>query len=87
MRTVWSDDITDHYAETLRLWRDRFNSAVPALEPKGYDRRFQRLWNIYLAFSEAGFRERRIRDLQLLFAKAPAPATRPSQLEAEPALA
>ena len=87
MRTVWSDDITDHYAETLRLWRERFNSAVPTLEPKGYDRRFQRLWNIYLAFSEAGFRERRIRDLQLLFAKAPARATRTSQLEAEPALA
>ena len=87
MRTVWSDDITDHYAETLRLWRERFNDAVPALEPKGYDRRFQRLWNIYLAFSEAGFRERRIRDLQLLFAKAPTRATGPSQLEAEPALA
>ena len=42
----------------------------PELEPKGYDRRFQRLWNIYLAFSEAGFRERRIRDLQLLVREA-----------------
>jgi cyclopropane-fatty-acyl-phospholipid synthase len=69
MRPAWSDDITDHYARTLALWRERFNAAVPELEPLGYDRRFQRLWNFYLAFSEAGFRERRIRDLQLLYAK------------------
>jgi cyclopropane-fatty-acyl-phospholipid synthase len=87
MRPVWSDDITDDYAETLRLWRERFNRAVPSLEPKGYDRRFQRTWNIYLAFSEAGFRERRIRDLQLLFAKPPVDPTRSGQLAAEPALA
>ena len=35
----------------------------------GYDDRFRRLWRFYLAFSEAGFRERRIRDLQMVFAK------------------
>ncbi len=87
MRAAWSDDITDDYAETLRLWRERFNRAAPALEPKGYDRRFQRLWNIYLAFSEAGFRERRIRDLQLLFAKQPASTTRSPRIAAEPAVA
>ena len=87
MSAVWSDDITDDYAETLRLWRERFNRAVPALEARGYDRRFQRLWNIYLAFSEAGFRERRIRDLQLLFAKPPASPARSRQLATEPALA
>jgi len=69
MTPIWSDDITHHYAETLRLWRQSFNDAAPKLEPLGYDDRFQRLWNFYLAFSEGGFRERRIRDLQLLFAK------------------
>ena len=88
MRPAWSDDLTDHYATTLALWRERFNAAVPELEAKGYDRRFQRLWNFYLAFSEAGFRERRIRDLQLLFAK-PEARVEPSApaAEAEPALA
>ena len=35
----------------------------------GYDERFRRLWNLYLAYCEAGFRERRIRDVQLLLAK------------------
>ena len=35
----------------------------------GYDRRFRRLWELYLAISEAGFREARIMDVQMLFAK------------------
>ncbi|MDQ3572609.1 MAG: cyclopropane-fatty-acyl-phospholipid synthase family protein [Actinomycetota bacterium] len=69
MSPIWADDITEHYAATLRLWRQAFNNAAPTLEPLGYDDRFQRMWNFYLAFSEGGFRERRIRDLQLLFAK------------------
>ena len=69
MRPRWSDDITPHYAETLRIWRERFNDAVPGLARSGYDERFQRLWNFYLAFCEGGFRERRIRDVQLSFAK------------------
>ncbi len=72
---VWVDDITEHYPVTLRLWRERFAEAAPALEPLGYDERFRRLWSFYLAFSEAGFRERRIRDLQMVFAK---PGARPT---------
>ena len=54
---------------TLAIWRDRFNDAWPTLRAHGYDERFSRLWNFYLAFSEGGFRERRIRDLQLVLAK------------------
>jgi cyclopropane-fatty-acyl-phospholipid synthase len=69
LRTVWLDDISAHYARTLEIWRRRFNEAWAALRQRGYDERFRRLWNFYLASSEAGFRERRIRDLQLLFAK------------------
>jgi cyclopropane-fatty-acyl-phospholipid synthase len=69
MRTIWLDDITAHYAETLRIWRHRFNAAWQDLRGRGYDERFRRLWNFYLASSEGGFREHRIRDLQLLFAK------------------
>jgi len=84
MRRAWSDEITEHYALTLKLWRERFNAAVPRLEPAGYDRRFQRLWNFYLGSSEAGFRERRIRDLQLLFAK-PEATIDPIADAAEPA--
>lgn len=47
-----------HYAETLRLWRERFDNRGAELESLGFDARFRRLWQFYLAYSEAGFRSR-----------------------------
>ncbi|GAB2534727.1 class I SAM-dependent methyltransferase [Nocardia heshunensis] len=47
-----------HYAETLRLWRERFDSRAPEVAALGFDATFRRLWQFYLAYSEAGFRSR-----------------------------
>jgi cyclopropane-fatty-acyl-phospholipid synthase len=69
MRTVWLDDISSSYVLTLRHWRKRFVAAAAELEERGYDERFRRLWELWLALSEAGFREARIADVQLLAAK------------------
>lgn len=69
MRQVWADDITAHYPLTLVAWRERFLGAWDRLRSRGYDERFRRLWTFYLSSSEAGFRERRIGDVQALFAK------------------
>jgi len=69
MREVWIDDITEHYPPTLATWRERFFAAWERLRGLGYDERFRRLWEFYLSSSEAGFRERRIGDVQVLFAK------------------
>lgn len=69
MRQVWVDDITAHYPLTLAAWRGRFFGAWDRLRGDGYDERFRRLWDFYLSSSEAGFRERRIGDVQALFAK------------------
>jgi cyclopropane-fatty-acyl-phospholipid synthase len=69
MREVWIDDITEHYPPTLATWRQRFFAAWDRLHGHGYDERFRRLWDFYLSSSEAGFRERRIGDVQVLFAK------------------
>jgi cyclopropane-fatty-acyl-phospholipid synthase len=44
-----------HYANTLRHWRRRFNENYPSLDPRRYDARFRRMWNFYLAGSEAAF--------------------------------
>jgi cyclopropane-fatty-acyl-phospholipid synthase len=76
MRTVWMEDITDHYPRTLAAWRERFWAAWESLRRKGYDERFRRLWTFYLSSSEAGFRERRIGDVQMLLAK---PQWRPGE--------
>ena len=66
---AWIYDITEHYPPTLATWRGRFFDAWERLRGLGYDERFRRLWDFYLSSSEAGFRERRIGDVQLLFAK------------------
>jgi cyclopropane-fatty-acyl-phospholipid synthase len=45
------------YAETLRLWRERFDSAVAAGRlPAGFDSAFVELWRYYLMYCEGGFR-------------------------------
>jgi cyclopropane-fatty-acyl-phospholipid synthase len=86
MRTIAAHDITAHYAETLRHWRSRFAGRRQEVAALGYHERFARLWELYLAYSEAGFRERRIRDVQVLLAKphwrAEAPAIADRALEA-----
>ncbi|MCV7177577.1 class I SAM-dependent methyltransferase [Mycolicibacterium sphagni] len=56
LRTVDMMSLRDHYAETLRLWRQRFNERRDALDTLGFDAVFARMWNLYLAYSEAGFR-------------------------------
>lgn len=55
----WQDqsDFGPDYAETLRIWRARFDRAVEqGALPKGFDARFVKLWRFYLAYCEAGFR-------------------------------
>jgi len=69
LRTVALEDISASYVLTLREWRARFEAATERLEELGYDERFRRTWGFYLAFSEAGFAETRIRNVQILFAK------------------
>jgi cyclopropane-fatty-acyl-phospholipid synthase len=41
---------------TLREWRRRFLAAADAVGQLGSGPAFQRTWNLYLAYSEAGFR-------------------------------
>jgi cyclopropane-fatty-acyl-phospholipid synthase len=69
LRMVDLEDITPHYAETLRRWRANLDERWDELASLGYDERFRRLWTMYLCFCEAGFTERRIADVQVVLAK------------------
>lgn len=69
LRFIGLEDISAHYVPTLRAWRANLERSAEELTRRGYDRRFQRLWRFYLAYCEAGFAERRIRDVQVLLAK------------------
>jgi cyclopropane-fatty-acyl-phospholipid synthase len=46
----------DSYARTLAVWRERFLAAWPEIKRLGFDDRFRRMWEYYLCYCEAGFR-------------------------------
>ena len=48
--------LREHYAETVRLWRERFLQRRKTLAHIGFDEVFARMWELYLADREAGFR-------------------------------
>lgn len=58
------------YAQTLNLWQQSFNGNTERLAQLGYNADFQRLWQFYFAYCEAGFREGAI-DLLQFEAKKP----------------
>lgn len=62
-------DITEHYAETLRRWRQQFHENLDEVVKLGYDDVFIRMWNYYLCYCEAGFEERHIGCVQAAFHK------------------
>ncbi|MFJ7244403.1 class I SAM-dependent methyltransferase [Kitasatospora sp. NPDC098652] len=55
LRVAACDSFGPHYAETLRLWRERFTARAEQVDALGFDQVFRRMWELYLAYSEAGF--------------------------------
>ncbi len=62
-------DFGHSYALTLQAWRERFMARLPQVRAQGFDERFLRMWEFYLAYCEGGFRERSIGVAHLLLAK------------------
>ncbi len=67
LRLTHFEDITPHYAETLRRWRERFRAARERVAALGYPDSFQRTWDFYLAYCEGAFRERSNSVAQIVF--------------------
>ena len=70
-----AEDIGTHYARTLAVWRKRFQDAVNEVRELGFDGRFIRMWDYYLAYCEGAFLERHVGDFQLLLTKNHNPKT------------
>ncbi|MFC5577272.1 class I SAM-dependent methyltransferase [Lysobacter niabensis] len=66
---VHLEDFGASYARTLNAWRVRFLDRLPDVQAQGFDERFVRMWEFYLAYCEGGFRERSIGVAHLLFSK------------------
>jgi len=69
MRMLDYEDMTEHYAETLRHWRRSFMGCLEDVGSQGFDEYFIRLWHFYLCYCEAAFAERRCQSVQMMFAK------------------
>ncbi len=63
------ENIGPHYATTLRCWLDNFMTNRDKIAALGYDEKFLRLWEYYLCYCEAGFRERYLGNVHLLMHK------------------
>jgi cyclopropane-fatty-acyl-phospholipid synthase len=57
-----------HYAETLKIWRERFLARVEDIV-RLYDERFVRMWDFYLASSEMSFRKSALMNFQIQLTK------------------
>jgi cyclopropane-fatty-acyl-phospholipid synthase len=69
LKLVHLEDITPHYARTLRMWRERFFANIDKVRDLGLPETFIRMWDYYLSYCEAGFAERYLGDVQMLFTK------------------
>jgi len=66
-----AQQIGTHYARTIHHWRERFRARLDEVRAQGFDERFIRMWDLYLAYCEAAFLERHIGDVQLLLSATP----------------
>ncbi|MDX3075700.1 class I SAM-dependent methyltransferase [Streptomyces sp. NPDC088354] len=69
LRVEDSTGFAAHYAETLRLWRERFTARAAEVAALGFDQTFRRMWTLYLGYSEAGFRSGYLDVRQLLLTR------------------
>ena len=69
LRMFHLEDITPHYAKTLREWRDRFLARREEARALGYPESFLRMWEYYLCYCEGSFEERYNANVQIVFTK------------------
>ena len=50
----------DHYANTLAIWKNKFNKKWDLIKNQGFDLTFKRMWEFYLSYCEAGFKSKNI---------------------------
>ena len=63
------EDITPHYARTLRAWRNRFFQNIQKIRALSFPETFIRMWEYYLCYCEGGFAERYLGDVQIVLTK------------------
>ena len=60
LKFVEYNSYADHYADTLVIWREKFNKEWELIKEQGFDLTFKKMWQFYLSYCEAGFKSRNI---------------------------
>ena len=63
------EDLSEHYARTLQEWRRQFFDRIAEVRALGFDDRFIRMWEYYLCYCEAAFREQAVGVVQIVWDK------------------
>lgn len=63
------DNIGIHYAKTLKIWKETFNSKLKEVRELGFDSEFINMWNYYLSYCEAAFSSRTLGTHQILMSR------------------
>lgn len=63
------EDMGLSYAKTLEIWRETFNTKWEEVRNFGFDEKFKRIWNYYMAYCEAGFREGMVNIHQIVYSR------------------
>ena len=69
LRLAAMEDLSPHYARTLREWRRQFMNRLADVRQLGFDERFIRMWEYYLCYCEAAFLEQAVRVVQIVWDK------------------
>lgn len=67
------EDMALHYAKTLKIWCENFETVLDEVRAQGFDEIFIRKWRYYLRYCEAAFGMRHITVAQMVY-------TRPNNL-------
>lgn len=57
------------YSETLNRWQIAFNNKKDRLKELGFDEKFQKIWNFYLSYCQAGFNSEKINVTHIVLKK------------------
>ena len=60
LKFIEYNSYSDHYADTLIIWREKFNEEWDLIKNQGFDITFKKMWQFYLSYCEAGFKSKNI---------------------------
>lgn len=63
------EDIGHHYVRTLSEWQKKFEHNISNIFSLGFNESFARMWEYYFSYCQAGFQNKHISDIQVLWQK------------------